>query len=51
MIDTYVAMLSEQVSIESGSAVAWMSEENYMFRLSAFSDRLLAWYKSSPQGT
>ena len=36
--------------MESGSVVTWMSEDNYMFRLSAFTDRLLDWYRSSPQG-
>lgn len=36
------------VSIETGSAVEWMEEENYMFRLSAFQDSLLERYKSDP---
>jgi len=31
------------VSIETGSPVSWVSEENYMFRLSAFQQPLLAW--------
>ncbi|GAB7366681.1 hypothetical protein MBLNU230_g8664t1 [Neophaeotheca triangularis] len=36
------------VSIETGSEVEWQSERNYHFRLSAFEDRLLAWYKDNP---
>lgn len=30
------------------SPVEWLVEENYFFRLSAFSDRLLAWYEDNP---
>ena len=29
-------------------AVEWMSEENYFFRLSEFTDRLLTWYTDNP---
>ncbi|TFK37039.1 tRNA synthetases class I (M)-domain-containing protein [Crucibulum laeve] len=36
------------VSIETGAAVEWSKEENYMFRLSSFRESLLAHYKSSP---
>lgn len=36
------------VSIETGSEVEWTSERNYHFRLSAFRDRLLAFYKQNP---
>ncbi|MBW0509178.1 hypothetical protein O181_048893 [Austropuccinia psidii MF-1] len=30
-------------SIETGQPVEWIKEENYMFKLSAFQDRLLSW--------
>lgn len=36
-----------KVSIESGHKVEWVTEENYLFRLSAFQDRLLVWLKQS----
>jgi len=32
-----------------GRAVTEMSEDNYFFRLSAFEDKLLAWYESDPE--
>ncbi|KAK4058706.1 methionyl-tRNA synthetase [Microbotryomycetes sp. JL221] len=35
-------------SIESGSKVEWMEEENYKFRLSAFKDKLIEWLSSQP---
>ena len=35
-------------SIETGSEVEWTSERNYHFRLSAFRDRLLKFYKANP---
>ena len=31
------------MAIESGNMVEWMSEKNYMFRLSDFGDELLKW--------
>ncbi|CAI8055682.1 Methionine--tRNA ligase, mitochondrial [Geodia barretti] len=37
-----------KVSVETGHAVEWSSEENYMFRLSSFRDRLLEWIDSRP---
>lgn len=37
-----------KVSLDSGHVVTWVTEENYMFRLSAFSDRLLEWYEKNP---
>jgi len=37
-----------QVSIETGKEVEWTSETNYRFRLSAFKDRLLDFYKKNP---
>ncbi|KAF2197767.1 methionyl-tRNA synthetase-like protein [Delitschia confertaspora ATCC 74209] len=35
-------------SIETGSEVEWSSEENYHFRLSAFRDPLLQFFKENP---
>ncbi|KAI5205251.1 hypothetical protein AUEXF2481DRAFT_8995 [Aureobasidium subglaciale EXF-2481] len=35
-------------SIESGKEVEWTSEVNYHFRLSAFRDKLLAYYAENP---
>jgi methionyl-tRNA synthetase len=32
----------------TGSPVEWMEEENYLFRLSAYADRLLAHYEANP---
>ena len=32
----------------SGADVEWLEEENYFFRLSAWQDRLLAWYEAHP---
>jgi methionyl-tRNA synthetase len=40
----------EQIAIESGQPVEWQQEENYMFKLSSFRDRLLAWLESTPEG-
>ncbi|KAF8890288.1 hypothetical protein CPB84DRAFT_1732793 [Gymnopilus junonius] len=37
------------VSLETGATVEWTSEENYMFRLSAFRDALLEHYTSNPR--
>jgi len=36
-------------SIETGKEVEWTSERNYHFKLSAFKDRLLEWYKENPE--
>lgn len=38
---------SPQVSVETGKEVEWSSETNYHFRLSAFQDRLLQFYKEN----
>ncbi|KAI0112637.1 tRNA synthetases class I (M)-domain-containing protein [Hypoxylon sp. NC0597] len=35
-------------SIETGNAVEWTEERNYHFRLTAFRDRLLQFYKDNP---
>jgi methionyl-tRNA synthetase len=32
----------------TGAEVEWFEEENYFFRLSAWQDRLLAWYEAHP---
>ena len=32
----------------TGADVEWLEEENYFFRLSAWQDRLLAWYDANP---
>src|SRR3954466_7346458 len=32
----------------TGAEVEWVEEENYFFRLSAWQDRLLAWYEAHP---
>jgi methionyl-tRNA synthetase len=32
----------------TGAEVEWLEEENYFFRLSAWQDRLLAWYDANP---
>jgi methionyl-tRNA synthetase len=33
----------------TGAEVEWLEEENYFFRLSAWRDRLLAWYDANPE--
>uniref|UniRef100_A0A8D3ALC3 Methionine--tRNA ligase, mitochondrial n=1 Tax=Scophthalmus maximus TaxID=52904 RepID=A0A8D3ALC3_SCOMX len=38
-----------KVSLESGHKVEWMTEENYMFRLSAFRSQLLDWLRGNPR--
>lgn len=38
-----------QASIETGKEVEWTSENNYHFRMSAFKDQLLEFYKTNPQ--
>ena len=37
-----------KISMESGHPVVWLSEENYMFRLSAFEKSLLDWLDNNP---
>jgi methionyl-tRNA synthetase len=37
------------ISIETGSQVEWIEEENYMFRLGTFKDDLLSYYRSHPR--
>jgi methionyl-tRNA synthetase len=33
----------------TGAEVEWLEEDNYFFRLSAWQDRLLAWYEANPE--
>jgi methionyl-tRNA synthetase len=33
----------------TGAEVEWVEEDNYFFRLSAWQDRLLAWYDANPE--
>ena len=37
-----------KVSLESGHLVEWCSEENYLFRLTAFREQLLEWINTEP---
>ena len=37
-----------KVSLESGHPVEWCSEENYLFRLTAFREQLLDWINTEP---
>lgn len=39
-----------KVCAETGNAVIWMSEENYMFRLSDYEKPLLQWLDENPEG-
>jgi methionyl-tRNA synthetase len=38
----------DKVAISSGSKVTWMEEESYFFRLSAWQELLLEYYKNNP---
>ena len=38
-----------RVSIETGAPVTWTEEQTYFFRLSAYTDRLLAHYEAHPE--
>ena len=37
-----------KVSLESGHTVEWCLEENYLFRLTAFREKLLEWINTEP---
>lgn len=39
---------TQKTSVETGKEVEWSAETNYHFRLSAFKDRLLEFYKENP---
>ncbi|SCZ97632.1 BZ3500_MvSof-1268-A1-R1_Chr4-3g07317 [Microbotryum saponariae] len=51
--DTVDPTTGDQIktSIETGSRVEWMQEDNYKFRLSAFRKPLLEWLASEPNRT
>ncbi len=34
--------------METGNVVEWSSEENYLFRLTAFREKLLEWINTKP---
>ncbi|CAD6574182.1 MAG: methionyl-tRNA synthetase [Cyphobasidiales sp. Tagirdzhanova-0007] len=38
-----------KVSVETGQPVEWMQEENYMFKLGAFQEKLVMWLKENPE--
>ena len=42
------AELGTKVSLETGHPVEWCSEENYLFRLTAFREQLLKWINTEP---
>ena len=42
------SQVKDGVDIESGNPVERLSESSYFFRLSAFQDRLLEWYRDNP---
>lgn len=37
-----------QASLETGTRVEWMEEENYKFKLSAFREPLIRWLSQEP---
>ena len=41
-------VLVVQVSAESGQPVEWETEENYIFKLTAFREQLLDWVNTPP---
>ena len=41
--------LSRRPKAPTGAEVEWLEEENYFFRLSAWQDRLLAYYEANPE--
>ena len=43
-------LLPGHVCAEHNRPAEWLEEENYFFRLSAFQDRLVAWYEANPDG-
>jgi methionyl-tRNA synthetase len=40
--------ISDGVAISSGSAVEWVEEESYFFKLSKYAEPLMAWYRENP---
>ncbi|ORA73109.1 methionine--tRNA ligase [Mycolicibacterium insubricum] len=47
--ETRLADDGTRVAISSGAAVTWTEEQTYFFRLSAYTDRLLAHYREHPE--
>jgi len=43
------SQVKDGVDTESGNPVERLSESSYFFRLSAFQDRLLEWYRANPE--
>ncbi|KQP89016.1 methionine--tRNA ligase [Methylobacterium sp. Leaf113] len=46
--ETEIGPDGERRSRETGTPLTWMEEENFLFRLSAYQDRLLALYEAEP---
>jgi methionyl-tRNA synthetase len=46
--ETEIGPDGERRAKSTGTPVAWMEEENFLFRLSAYGDRLLALYEAQP---
>ena len=46
--DVLVDGKTVKVSAESQNPVEWTTEENYMFKMSSFSDRVLTWLNNNP---
>src|SRR5579862_1677708 len=42
-------LLDGHVCPEHNRPAQWLEEENYFFKLSAFQDRLVAWYEANPE--
>jgi methionyl-tRNA synthetase len=47
--ETRVEPEGTRVAVDSGAPVTWTEEETYFFRLSAYTDKLLAHYKAHPE--
>src|ERR1700758_5683509 len=47
--ETRVAPDGTRVSVESGAPVTWTEEQTYFFRLSNYTDKLLAHYEAHPE--
>jgi methionyl-tRNA synthetase len=47
--ETRVADDGTRVAIDTGAPVTWTEEQTYFFRLSAYTDRLLAHYRAHPE--
>jgi methionyl-tRNA synthetase len=47
--ETQVEADGTRVAVESGAPVTWTEEQTYFFRLSAYTDKLLAHYEAHPE--